>query len=61
MSREEAEESLEELLNRLLDCAYEKGILKENGVVYRDLFGTKIMGILMPRPGEVIHNPGEPL
>ena len=55
MSREEAEESLEELLNRLLDYAYEKGILKENSVVYRDLFDTKIMGMLMPRPGEVIH------
>ena len=54
MSREEAEESLEELLNRLLDYAYEKGILKENSVVYRDLFDTKIMGMLMPRPGEVI-------
>ena len=36
MSREEAEESLEELLNRLLDYAYENGILKENSVVYRD-------------------------
>ena len=55
MGREEAEESLEELLNRLLDYAYEKGILKENSVVYRDLFDTKIMGMLMPRPGEVIH------
>ena len=55
MSREEAEESLEELLNRLLDYAYENGILKENSVVYRDLFDTKIMGMLMPRPGEVIH------
>ena len=53
MSREEAEESLEELLNRLLDYAYEKGILKENSVVYRDLFDTKIMGMLMPRPGAV--------
>ena len=51
MSREEAEESLEELLNRLLDYAYENGILKENSVVYRDLFDTKIMGMLMPRPG----------
>ena len=28
---------------------------KENSVVYRDLFDTKIMGMLMPRPGEVIH------
>ncbi|MCM1135973.1 MAG: UDP-glucose--hexose-1-phosphate uridylyltransferase [Clostridium sp.] len=47
-------EDLEEILCGMLDYAYEKGILKENGVVYRDLFDTKIMSILMPRPGEVI-------
>ena len=28
-------EELEQILGRLLDYAYEKGILKENGVVYR--------------------------
>ncbi len=39
---------------RMLDYAFEKGILKENGVVYRDLFDTKIMSMLMPRPSEVI-------
>ena len=31
-----------------------KGILKENSVVYRDLFDTRIMSMLLPRPGEVI-------
>ena len=44
-------EELEQILGRLLDYAYEKGILKENGVVYRDLFDTRIMSLLMPRPG----------
>ena len=47
-------EELEDILSGMLDYAYEKGILKENGVVYRDLFDTKIMSTLMPRPSEVI-------
>ncbi len=54
MTREEAEASLEGILKDMLDYAYEKGILEENGVVYRDLFDTKIMSLLVPRPGEVI-------
>ena len=53
-SREEAEGYLEELLGELLDYAYENGITTENSVVYRDLFDTKIMGMLMPRPSQVI-------
>lgn len=58
---EEVEEStevtvddLERILGEMLDYAYEKGILSENGVVYRDLFDTKIMSVLVPRPSEVI-------
>lgn len=47
-------EELEDILSCMLDYAYEKGILKENGIVYRDLFDTKIMSTLMPRPSEVI-------
>ena len=31
------EDELEEVLKGMLDYAYEKGILKENSVVYRDL------------------------
>ena len=50
------EDELEEVLKGMLDYAYEKGILKENSVVYRDLFDTKIMGLLMPRPSEVIRH-----
>ena len=48
------EEELEEVLGRLMDYAVEKGIMKEDGIVYRDLFDTKIMCVLMPRPSEVI-------
>lgn len=57
-SKEEVQDStdkLEEILGKLLDYAYEAGIMKENSIVYRDLFDTKIMSILLPRPSEVIH------
>lgn len=45
---------LEAVLKELLDYAYEHGVLEENGVVYRDLFDTKLMAQLMPRPSDVI-------
>lgn len=45
---------LPEVLNRMMDYAYEKGIMEEDGIVYRDLFDTKIMSMLVPRPSEVI-------
>lgn len=44
---------LEELLEILLDYACENGIC-EDSVVYRDLLDTKIMGVLTPRPSQVI-------
>ena len=50
-----AEDELETVLGEMLDYAYEKGIMTENSVLYRDLFDTKIMSILVPRPSEVIH------
>ncbi len=53
MTREVAEAALEGILKDMLDYAYENGITEENGVVYRDLFDTKIMSMLMPRPSEV--------
>ncbi|MCU6736752.1 UDP-glucose--hexose-1-phosphate uridylyltransferase [Diplocloster agilis] len=43
---------LEPVLQELLDEARARGILKEDSVVYRDLFDTKIMGCLAPRPSE---------
>ena len=42
------------VLEALLDDAWERGVLTENSVVYRDLFDTEIMGRLTPRPSEVI-------
>jgi len=53
-SGEAQDRDLQSILGRMLDYAYEKGIIKENGVVFRDLFDTKIMGMLMPRPSEVV-------
>lgn len=43
---------LEETLGELLDYACENGLC-ENSVVYRDLFDTKLMGLLTPRPSEI--------
>ena len=43
---------LESTLAELLDYACENGLC-ENSVVYRDLFDTKLMGALTPRPSEV--------
>ncbi len=45
---------LEEVLKELLDYAYEAGLLKENTVTYRDLFDTKLINCLVPRPGQVV-------
>lgn len=45
--------SLENILGALCDYACEKGII-EDSVVYRDLFDTKLMACLTPRPSEVI-------
>ena len=43
---------LEEILGELLDYACEKGLC-ENSIAYRDLFDTKLMGLITPRPSEV--------
>ena len=54
LTQETAEEELEAVLNAMMDYAHEQGILEEDSIVYRDLFDTKIMSILVPRPSEVI-------
>lgn len=47
-------EDLEGILAEMLDYAHESGLMPEDDIVHRDLFDTKIMGILTPRPSEVI-------
>ena len=42
------------VLTALMDDAHARGVLKEDSVVYRDLFDTKLMGVLTPRPAQVI-------
>lgn len=44
--------NLEETLGELLDEAVKRGII-EDSIGYRDLFDTKIMNCLMPRPAQV--------
>jgi len=46
-------EDLEGILAEMLDYAYDKGLMPENDIVHRDLFDTKIMGVLTPWPGQV--------
>ncbi len=48
----EASDDLEGMLKELLDYAVENGLI-EDSIVYRDLFDTKIMGCMVPRPSEV--------
>ncbi|WP_394172652.1 UDP-glucose--hexose-1-phosphate uridylyltransferase [Guptibacillus hwajinpoensis] len=43
-----------EILENILDWAYENGRLTDNTVTYRDLLDTKIMGCLTERPSSVI-------
>ena len=47
-----AEAELEDILSGILDFAVEKGLI-EDSTTYKDLFDTKIMGILTPRPSYV--------
>lgn len=44
---------LEDILHILLDDAVNRGVI-EDGIASRDLFDTRLMGILTPRPSEVI-------
>jgi len=50
---ESAAGTLEEILGRILDDAENRGII-DGGSTQRDLLDTKLMGILTPRPSEII-------
>lgn len=52
-SQEEAESKLEDILEDMMSYAYEKGLMAENSIVYKDLFDTKIMGCLVSSPSEI--------
>ena len=44
---------LHEILSDLCDYAVEHGLIEEDTVTYRDLFDTKVMGILTPPPSVI--------
>lgn len=46
---------LEERLNEMLDFARENKIFDDTGIINRDLFDTRIMGLLVPPPSVVIN------
>ena len=52
-SCEAAEGEINEILDKLCDVAAEKEIIVDS-ITYRDLFDTAIMGVLTPRPSQVI-------
>ena len=45
---------LEDILKNLLDAAYDRYIIKSNDVVTRDLFDTRLMGVLAAKPSQII-------
>ena len=50
---EHLEIPLEEILNNLLDFSVQRGVI-QGDITSRDLFDTKLMGALTPRPSQVI-------
>ena len=52
---EDAGTELEGILSCLLDDAVSRGVI-DGGIASRDLFDTKLMGCVTPRPGEFLRN-----
>ncbi len=48
-------EDVSELLEPLLDYAAAAGMLEDDNTTLRDLLDARIMGVIMPRPSELIH------
>ncbi len=46
--------NLDRVLKDLTTIAFEKGLIENDGVTQRDLFDTKLMGVLTKRPSDVI-------
>ena len=45
---------LENILKNLTDAAYERNIIESDDIVTRDLFDTKLMGVMVARPSQII-------
>jgi len=46
--------SLEQILEEMLDWAFDHGVMADNGTATRDLYDTRIMSTLTPRPGQIV-------
>lgn len=44
------------ILEAMLDYAWQKGLMPDNTLTSRDLLDTAIMGVLMPKPSEVVNS-----
>ncbi|MCQ2511173.1 MAG: galactose-1-phosphate uridylyltransferase, partial [Lachnospiraceae bacterium] len=49
-----AEIELEPILENLMQMAFEMGVMKSDDITSKDLFDTKLMGIMTPKPSDVI-------
>lgn len=47
--------TLEQILAGILDYAFENGLIPDNSVTQRDLFDTRLMGLLTPPPSVVVN------
>ena len=45
---------IQEVLDHLCDYAYEHGVIEGNSATYYDLLDTELMGLLLPRPADII-------
>ncbi|RSK26239.1 UDP-glucose--hexose-1-phosphate uridylyltransferase [Bacillus sp. HMF5848] len=52
---DDEQETPVEILNAILDWAYENGRIRNNTTTERDLLDTKIMGVFVSRPSDVIN------
>ena len=49
-----SELNLPEILGNLNEMALERGLLKNDGITQKDLFDTKLMGVMVARPSQII-------
>ena len=54
LQEKETEFKLEDILNDMSNYAYVNGIITSDSITSHDLFTTKVMGILVARPSEII-------
>ncbi|MBP0726517.1 UDP-glucose--hexose-1-phosphate uridylyltransferase [Bacillus sp. RG28] len=55
LPRNTNERPLSAILESILEWSVKTGRIEKDSIIYRDLLDTKIMGVLVPRPSEVIN------